>query len=167
MPQGWITRVEKDMGWVSRDGGKTERAFRHWALAAEMGGRFPKVGDYVQYRELSDPSRGAYLTEVRTLTPPQVRPVQQVYQNDPQQAAGIKRVVDGQRVPLEQALTEEPPTGIRRVVTPPVFQHRPVDLTMPTDPTVVNDGHTVTVTTATVTTTTATPPTLVVVEDRS
>jgi hypothetical protein len=127
MPQGWITRVEKDQGWISQDGGVTEKGFRHWALAAEMGGRFPRVGDYVQFRQLVDPTRGPYIMEVRQLTPPASGPpVRNVYPVIAQEEPGIKRMVEGQKVPLEQAIAQahaattqgDPTSNIRRVTSP-------------------------------------------------
>lgn len=110
MPQGWVSRVEKDTGWIAPVGHSTEISFRHWGLAAEMGGRYPKVGDYVQYRQLHDSTRGGtYVTEVRVITPPTMQPFtgKNVYQNSPAYSKPqIYRVVDGERKPLEQAIRE-------------------------------------------------------------
>lgn len=129
MPQGWITRVEKDQGWIGSKEGVGDRMFRHWALAAEMGGRFPAVGSYVQYRLVHDPRRGDYVTEVRKLTPPATEPTTKVYQDNSDRQSGIDRVVDGERMPLEAALRkeaaetnpigEEIAPGVRRVVGKP------------------------------------------------
>lgn len=161
MPQGWITRIEKDLGYISHDNGVTERPFRHWALAAEMGGRFPPVGSYVQYRELKDPQRGTYVTEVRQLTappPPSDGRHRNVYPDlAPPVEPGIARVLDGERVPLEQALREDAEaagkTGVREAERPHGPLHAPMDLTwdLPDAPASENvntlhDGHTVTVT---------------------
>ena len=176
MPQGWITRVEKDLGYVSSDGGATEKAFKHWALAAEMGGRYPPVGSYVQYREIRDAARGPYITEVRQLTPPQA-PSDGRHRNvyadpEPVVTPGIARMVEGERVPLEQALRQEQAeatakSGIREVSRPAGPLHPVVatewtlaesapgrtvtDAPQATSrvDNVLHDGHTVTVTVAT------------------
>jgi len=135
MPQGYITRIEKDLGWVRPAGGSKELVFKHWALAAEQGGRFPAVGSYVQWREVKDPAHGTYLTEIRQLTPP-AEPAdgkfKNVYDNDPKVPTGIQRVVGPEgRVPLEQALREEEAAAdahepLARVTRPTGPLHQPV-----------------------------------------
>lgn len=152
MPQGYITRVEKDFGWVTTDGGRSERPFRHWALAPEMAGRFPAPGAYVQFMERQDSTRGWYIADVRALTPPAQPAVQpgrtkNVYQDAPKPHAGIERVLHGERLPLQVALEEEArqaaqpakpvpgnvyqdqpgqAVGVQRLTNRPTVQHQPV-----------------------------------------
>lgn len=144
MPQGWVTKVERDSGFVAerRDGGGITRVFKHWALAPEMGGRWPQVGAYIQFAVRADPARGEYINDVRVLTPPQVSDGRNrnVYADTSAPAPeGIKRKADdGSWVPLEEALRREAAEaettpGVREVAKPTAPLHE----SPTTDPTPV------------------------------
>lgn len=114
MPQGWFVGVENEIGQISsqQSGLGLQRTFRKWGLAPELGGRWPKPGAYVQYREVSDPNKGEYITDVRVITAPQPLPTGRqvnVYTDKPGQAPGLNRIErDGSgREPLESALARE------------------------------------------------------------
>lgn len=111
MPQGYITKVEGEFGTITC-GEKTFR-FKRWGLCPEAAGRFPRVGAYVQFRDITDPIRGDYITDVRVITAPQALPTgrfENVYKDAPEKPkAGIDRIErDGSgREPLETALARE------------------------------------------------------------
>lgn len=133
MPQGYVTRIEKDRGYLLAEGETTERVFRHWAIAREHGGVWPKEGAYVQFKIVTGDARwGTFITDIRTLTPPDMPRVQpKVFTQT--QPTGVQRVdKDGTRKTMEQVRQEA-------TATPRVPVH--AGATPPAETTRTHDGH--------------------------